>query len=83
MPSFADRYEGTVGVSLDDPGRSWARGRGRFEIRYPEATVGSDVETTITSDRDSDTLEIDLRVHENHEERWHRRWERVFPRDHQ
>jgi predicted acyl esterase len=83
VPSFADRYEGTVGVSLDDPGRSWARGRGRFEIRYPEATVGSDVETTITSDRDSYTLEIDLRVHENHEERWRRRWERVFPRDHQ
>jgi predicted acyl esterase len=83
VPSFADRYEGTVGVSTVDPGRAWARGRGRFEIRYPEATVGSEVDTTVTSDRDTYTLEIDLRVHENGRERWHRRWERAFPRDHQ
>jgi predicted acyl esterase len=83
VPSFADHYAGTVGVSIDDPGRAFARGVGRFEIRWPEATVTSEVHTSITSDRDSYRLEIDLRVHENDQERWHKTWERTFPRDHQ
>jgi predicted acyl esterase len=82
-PSFLDRYEGTVGVSTEDPGRSFARGTARFEIRYPEGTVGSEVHVDLTSDRETYALEIDLRVRENGEERWQRRWSRTFPRDHQ
>jgi predicted acyl esterase len=83
VPSFADRYEGTVGVSTEDPGRAFARGVARFEIRWPEATVASEVHTSLTSDRDTYRLEIDLHVEEGGEERWHRTWERTIPRDHQ
>jgi hypothetical protein len=79
--SFAELYGGTVAVSPTDPGRSSASGRARFEIRYPEATVGSEVETSVESDRDAYRVKIDLRVSENGDERWRRGWERTIPRD--
>ena len=82
-PSFAERYEGTVAVSTRDPGIAWAKGSCRYEMRFPEATVVSEVGTSLVSDRDSYRLEIDLRTSEDGQERWTRRWERTFPRDHQ
>ncbi len=36
---IAERYEGTVGVSLRDPAQAWARGSARYRIAWPETTV--------------------------------------------
>ena len=83
VPSFLDRYEGTVGVSTDDPGHAFARGVARFEIRFPEATVVSESRTELDSDRDAYTLRIELLVGEDGQERSTRRWERRIPRDRQ
>jgi hypothetical protein len=83
VPSFADLYGGTVGVSTKDPGRAFARGSSRFEIRWPEATVFAESSTELGSDRDEYRLHIELRVGEEGNEPWTRTWNRTFPRDHQ
>ncbi|MBI3649036.1 MAG: CocE/NonD family hydrolase [Actinobacteria bacterium] len=82
-PAFVERYAGTVGVSTGDPGRAWADGGSRFEIRWPEATAASEARTRIESDRERYLIEIELRVSEDGKERWARRWSRAIPRDHQ
>ena len=83
VPSFLDRYEGTVGVSTNDPGHAFARGVARFEIRFPEATVVSECRTELDSDRDAYMLRIELLVGEDGQDRSTRRWERRIPRDQQ
>jgi uncharacterized protein len=81
MPSFRERYEGTVGVSADDPGTAFADAEADFEIRYPEGTVGSFVHVRVDSDREAYRVTIDLTTRADGEERHHRRWERTIPRD--
>ncbi len=39
--SFAERYEGVVTVRPEDPGIAAAHGAATFEMRWPEATCGS------------------------------------------
>jgi len=80
-PSMRDLYGGTVGVSLHDPARAWAAGESDLEIRYPEATVRSQVTLRMDSDPETYRVVIDLAVSENGEERRRRRWDRTFPRD--
>jgi uncharacterized protein len=80
-PSMRDLYGGTVGVSLDDPGRAWAAGESDLEIRYPEATVRSQVIVRMDSDATMYRVVIDLAVSENGQQRRRRRWDRTFPRD--
>jgi hypothetical protein len=70
-----------VGVSFDDPGRAWAAGESDLEIRYPEATVRSQVSLRMESDRTTYRVVADLTVSENGEERRRRHWDRTFPRD--
>jgi uncharacterized protein len=83
IPSFAERYAGTVTVRPDDPGHASAHGEASFEMRWPEATCGASTTLDVRSDRGSYSVQIDLSVTENGEERWHRTWDRTFPRDHQ
>jgi hypothetical protein len=78
---MADTYGGVVGVSVDDPGRAWARAEADHELRFPEATVRTRVDLSLVSDADTYRVEIDLVVSEDGEERWRRRWDRTFPRD--
>jgi predicted acyl esterase len=80
-PSTRDLYGGTVGVSYDDPGRAWAAGESDLEIRYPEATVRSQVSLRMDSDATTYRVVVDLAVSENGEERRRRHWDRTFPRD--
>jgi len=83
VPSFAERYAGTVTVRPDDPGRASAHGEASFEMRWPEATCATDVTLDVQSDRDEYRVKIDLMVREDGQERWHRTWDRTIPRDHQ
>jgi hypothetical protein len=79
--SFADRYTGTVGVAANRPGHAFARGEAAFELRFPDATVTSQVRSRVTSDPGAYRVELELRVGEGGRERWVRRWDRTFPRD--
>ena len=81
-PSFRELYGGEVTVSTDDPGIASVTSRGAFDLRFPEATCSSRVDITV--DQRSQThyhVAIDLRVSEDGEERWRRRWDQRFPRD--
>ena len=81
IPGHSQTYGGTVGVSTVDPGRAWADGGARFEVRYPEATCEATSRLRVRSDRDAYHVEIDLVVTEDGRERGRRRWERTIPRD--
>ena len=82
-PSFAERYAGVVTVRPDDPGKASAHGEASFEMRWPEATCGARATLDVESDRDTYRVQVDLRVTEDGDERWHRTWDRTFPRDRQ
>ena len=81
VPAARSHYDGVVSVSTLDPGTAVARGEAEYEMRWPEATVISRAELTISSDATAYHTTIDLVVHENGEERFRRRWERAIPRD--
>jgi putative CocE/NonD family hydrolase len=80
-PRFWEDSGGTVAVSTDDPGASWAEARSTYEIHWPEAVVRSVARQRLTSDAVSYRLELDLELTENGEPRWTRQWRRTFPRD--
>ncbi len=83
VPAVRAVHEGTIGVSRSDPGRAWADGLADLAIDFPEASVRAVARTRMESDAETYRLHIDLVVSEDGEERWHRTWERSFPRDHQ
>jgi hypothetical protein len=80
---MSEDYRGVVAVSHDDPGVARAEGDARFTIEWPEATCESHVTSRIVSDAGTYMVEIELKVSEDGRERWTRRWDRTFPRDHQ
>jgi len=79
-PRFHEVYEGTVAVSIDDPGNARAESRSAFTIEWPEATVASEARQVIRSDSEAYHLTVELDVTEDGEPRWSRRWERRIPR---
>jgi hypothetical protein len=81
-----ERYEGAVGVSTDDPGRAWARGTSRYEIRWAEAEVTAEARLDLRSDADAYHVVVDVLVEERGGGpgslgRRERRFERTIPRD--
>jgi uncharacterized protein len=81
VPASLERYGGTVGVSLDDPGGAFAEADSRFELRFPEATCSAEALVRVASDRSAYTVTIDLVVEEDGRERWRRSWNASVPRD--
>jgi uncharacterized protein len=79
-PWMRERYGGLVAASTADPGTARAESAAEFVIEWPEATVGSKVRHTVTSDASSYHLVIELDVTEGDEPRWSRRWDRTIPR---
>ncbi|MGI8573787.1 MAG: CocE/NonD family hydrolase [Egibacteraceae bacterium] len=73
-------YDGRTAVSTTDPGDAAAVGRAAFELAWPEATVASEVHSSLRSDRQNYTLELELDVTQDGERVATRRWERVYPR---
>ncbi len=81
VAGFAERYDGVVGVSLDDPGNASSWSECRYELRFPESTCAAHAVMTVESDRDDYRVAIELVVSEDGTERWRRRWDRTIPRD--
>jgi predicted acyl esterase len=81
-----ERYEGTTGVSKDDPSLAWARGRTTYRITWPEADVRTETTLDLRSDAGSYHVVITLVAEELGLEPGdagfyrERRFERVFPR---
>ena len=75
-----ERYNGETGVSSTDPGRAWAAGHARFELKGPGEEVASEVWTRLDSDASTWHLSIRLEVSDRAEVLWKREWDRRFPR---
>ncbi len=81
-----ERYEGTVGVSRDDPGNAFARGRAVYRLAWPEADVRTDAHLELRSDRDAYHVVVELEVEELGADAdaaafgCRRRFERTIPR---
>ena len=48
-----EHYEGTVGVSLDDPARAWARATTVYRVTWPEADVRTEARLDMSSDAEA------------------------------
>jgi len=57
-------YDGTVGVSTDDPARAWARGSASYRIAWPEATVHTEARLDLRSDADAYHVVIEVTAEE-------------------
>jgi uncharacterized protein len=79
-PPFEQRYGGTVGVSIDDPGRAWSDSRAKYRLEFPEATVSSEARTHVESDREVYRVRIEIDAAEEGGPSWSRRFERRIPR---
>jgi uncharacterized protein len=75
-----ERYQGTVGVALDRPGLTWARGSATYCIQWPEATVTTSARLDLRGDADTFEVRLGLEAHEGDELRWTRTWHRRIPR---
>ena len=79
-------YEGSVGVSRDDPGAAWARGRTVYNLAWPEADVRAEATLEVRSDAAAYHVVVELVVEELAPEvdeaafRRERRFERTIPR---
>ena len=81
VPAMVQWYEGTVGVSTDDPGRAFADSSATYELRFPEATVRSTSRLRVDSDAEAYRVRIQIEVAEGDAVRWSRSWERRVVRN--
>jgi hypothetical protein len=80
-PATEQRYGGTVGVSIDDPGRAWVEATATYTISWPEATVTAEARTRIESDANAYHLRLEVEASEDGTPRWSRSIERRIPRN--
>jgi hypothetical protein len=79
-------YDGSVGVSKDDPAVAWARGRAVYRVTWPEADVRTEATLAVTSDASTYHVVVELIAEELGPEldqtsfRRERRFERAIPR---
>jgi hypothetical protein len=79
-PAIEQWYDGTVGVSTEDPSRAWVDATATYTLTYPEATVSAEVRSRIDADADAYHRRLDLATAEGGTPRWSRRFERRIPR---
>jgi predicted acyl esterase len=80
---ISERYEGVVGVARSNPGRAWARGRARYDIAWPEATVSAEAHLDLRSSADAYHVVLEVVAAEDGEDgigHVERRYERTIPR---
>jgi hypothetical protein len=78
--ALVERYRGTVGTALDQPGLTWARGAADYRVEWPEATVATSARLDLRGDADAYEVRLDLEAREGDELRWTRSWHRRVPR---
>jgi putative CocE/NonD family hydrolase len=76
---LVERYQGTVGVALDQPGLTWARGSAAYRIEWPEATVATSARLDLRGDADAFEVQLELEAREGDGLRWARTWHRRIP----
>ena len=81
VPALEQWYGGTVGVSIDDPGRAYVDASATYVIRFPEATVRTRARLNIQSDADAYTVRLELDAGEDEDVGWSRRWDRRIERE--
>jgi hypothetical protein len=64
---LVERYRGTVGTALDQPGLTWARGSADYRIEWPEATVATSARLDLRGDADAFEVRLDLEAREGDE----------------
>ena len=75
-----ETYRGEVGVSLTDPGSSWALATTRYELAWPEGTAMVVSHMQLRSDTDNFTVDIQLDAELNGQPFAHRTWTREIAR---
>jgi hypothetical protein len=80
-PKTEEWYEGTVGVSTEDPGHAWVQAHATNTLHFPEATVSGNVRWTIRSDAEAYDVELEATLTEEGEPVWSRRWQERIPRE--
>jgi hypothetical protein len=79
----SERYEGEVGVVVDDPAHAWAVGETRYRVTWPEADVVAESRLEVRSDAEAYHVVVHVVAEELGEGgigRYERRDERVIPR---
>lgn len=79
-PAIDERYVGTVGVSIDDPGRAWVDATATYTISWPEATVTAEARSRIESDAEAFHVHLQIDTSEDRQPKWSRRLDRRIPR---
>jgi putative CocE/NonD family hydrolase len=74
-----ERYDGTIGVSTEDPARAWARATARYRIAWPEAEATAEARLDLRSDADTYHVAVEVDA-EAAGERIERRFARAIPR---
>jgi predicted acyl esterase len=74
-----ERYDGTIGVSTEDPAHAWARATARYRIVWPEAEATAEARLDLRSDADAYHVEVEVDA-EAGGERIERRFRRTIPR---
>ena len=81
-----ERYDGSVGVSTDNPALAWAKGTTVYRIAWPEAEVQTEARLDLRSDAEAYHVVIDVVAEEIGSEaetagiRHEQRFERIIPR---
>jgi hypothetical protein len=74
-----ERYDGTSGVSTEDPAHAWARATARYRVAWPETEATAEARLDLRSDADAYHVEVEVDA-EAGGERIERRFRRTIPR---
>ena len=80
---ISEHYDGTVGVTRDEPGKAWARAETRYRIEWPDATVATEARLDVRSDAETYYVVVEVVAEDEGEGgigRIERRFERTIPR---
>jgi putative CocE/NonD family hydrolase len=79
-PHITQWYDGTVGVSTEDPGRAFADASATYELAYPDLTARAASRLRVESDADTYHVRIEIETSEDADEPKVRRFEQRIPR---
>jgi hypothetical protein len=78
--TVTDDYRGTLGVSVTNPARAWARGHSAYSIEWPEGRARTESTLDVRSNEAALDVTIRLRVWDGDDEIADREWQTTLPR---